>query len=95
MCHFPEIDPEGVLSSKLYVDVPTGPRKLNFLYRPTNFLHNHPPISIPFSKERHPLLLKLGAFHHNLLKLHPIYVIWGLKFISDENPPIAIPNFAK
>ena len=35
------------------------------------------PISIPFSKEKHPILLKLGAFYHNLLKIHPIYVIWA------------------
>ena len=68
--------PEWVLSPKLYEDVPAGPWKFDFLY--TNFSHNYPPISIPFSKEKHPILFKfkLGAFCHNLLKIHPIYVIW-------------------
>ena len=66
--------PEWVLSPKLYVDVPAGPWKFGFLH--INFLHNYPPISIPFSKEKHPILFKLGAFYHNLLQIHPIYVIW-------------------
>ena len=39
--------------------------------------HNYPPVSIPISKEKHPILLKLGAFYHNLLKVHPIHVIWA------------------
>ena len=68
----------GVLSPKLYVDVPAGPRKSDYLY--TNFLPNFPPISIPFSKEKHSIWIKLGAFYN---------------IVSDENPPIAIPNFAK
>ena len=67
-------EPEGVLSTKLFVDVPARPWKFDFLY--TNFLHNYPPISISFLKEKHPILLKLGAFCHNLLKIHLIYVIW-------------------
>ena len=65
----------GVLSPKSYVDVPAGPRKSDYLY--TNFLPNFPPISIPFSKEKHPILIKLGAFYNNLPKIHPIYVIWA------------------
>ena len=65
----------GVLSPKSYVDVPAGPRKSDYLY--TNFLPNFPPISIPFSKEKHPILIKLGAFYNNLPKMHPIYVIWA------------------
>ena len=47
--------------------------------------HNHPPISIPFLKEKHPILLKLGAFHSSLLKLHPIYVIWALLYLMTTN----------
>ena len=43
----------------------------------TNFLPNFPPISIPFSKEKHPIWIKLGAFYNNLPKIHPIYVIWA------------------
>ena len=39
--------------------------------------HNYPPVSIPILKEKHPILLKLGAFYHNLLKIHPIHVIWA------------------
>ena len=65
----------GVLSPKSYVDVPAGPRKPDYLY--TNFLPNFPPISIPFSKEKHPIWIKLGAFYNNLPKIHPIYVIWA------------------
>ena len=37
------------------------------------FLHL-PPISIPISYINHQILLKLDAFYHNLLKMHPIYV---------------------
>ena len=65
----------GLLSPKSYVDVPAGPRKSDFLY--TIFLPNFPPISIPFLKEKHPILTKLGAFYSNLPKIHPIYVIWA------------------
>ena len=65
----------GVLSPKSYVDVPAGLRKSDYLY--TNFLPNFPPISIPFSKEKHLILTKLGAFYNNLPKIHPIYVIWA------------------
>ena len=60
----------GVLSPKSYVDVPAGPRKSDYLY--SNFLPNFPPISIPFSKEKHPILIKLGAFYNNLPKIHTI-----------------------
>ena len=65
----------GVLSPKSYVDVPAGPRKSDFLN--TNFLLNFPSINIPFLKEKHPILIKLGAFYDNLPKIHPIYVIWA------------------
>ena len=65
----------GLLSPKSYVDVPARPRKSDVLY--TNFLPNFPPISIPFSKEKHPIWIKLGAFYNNLPKIHPIYVIWA------------------
>ena len=65
----------GVLSPKSYVNVPAGPRKSDYLY--TNFLPNFPPISIPFSKEKHPIWIILGAFYNNLPKIHPIYVIWA------------------
>ena len=57
------------------MDVPAGPRKSDYLY--TNFLPNFPPISIPFSKENHPIWIKLGAFYNNLPKIHLIYVIWA------------------
>ena len=85
-------DPGGVLSPKSYVDVPAGPRKSDYLY--TNFLPNFPPISIPFSKEKHPIWIKLGAFYNNLPKIHPICVIWAPSSLM-KTPPIAIPNFAK
>ena len=57
------------------MDVPAGPRKSDYLY--TNFLPNFPLISIPFSEEKHPIWIKLGAFYNNLPKIHPIYVIWA------------------
>ena len=47
----------------------------DFLY--SNFSPNFPPISIPFSKEKHPILTKLDAFNYDLPKLHPICAIWG------------------
>ena len=53
--------------------------KFDFLY--TNFSHNYPPISIPFSTEKHPILLNLVAFYHNLLKIHPIYIILAPSFL--------------
>ena len=65
----------GLLSPKLYMDVPAGRQKSDFLY--TNFVPNFPPISIPFLKEKHPILTKLGAFYNNLPKIHSIYVIWA------------------
>ena len=58
------------------------------------FCQNFPPISIPFSEKKHPIWIKLGAFYNNLPKIHPIYVIWAPSSLM-ENPPIAIPNFAK
>ena len=58
-----------MLLPKLYVNVPAGSQKFDFLL--THFLHNYPPIST-FLKEMHPILLKLCAFYHNLLKIHPI-----------------------
>ena len=85
----------GVLSPKSYVDVPAGPRKSHYLY--TNFLPKFPPISVPFSEEKHPIWIKLGAFYNNLPKIHPIYVIsapsslmktpWSLYQISRKGAP--------
>ena len=60
----------GVLSPKSYMDVPAGPQKFDFLYN--NFLPNFPPISIPFLKDKHPILTKLGAFYNNLPQIHLI-----------------------
>ena len=49
----------------------------DYLYILPIFLPNFPPISIPFSKEKHPVWIKLGAFYNSLPKIHPIYVIWA------------------
>ena len=73
----------GVLLPKSCVDVPAGPRKSDVLY--TNFLPNFPPISIPFSNEKHAILTKLGAFYSNLPKIRRIYVIWAPSSLM--NPP--------
>ena len=67
------LTPRGLPLTKVYVDVPVRPRNFDFLY--TNFSPNYPPISIPFSIERHLVLPKLGVFDNNLLKIHLIYVI--------------------
>ena len=67
-------------------DVPAGPRKSDYLY--TNFLPNFPPISIPFSKEKHPIWIKLGAFYNNLPKIHPIYVIWAPSSLMKTLPSL-------
>ena len=66
--------PGRLLSPKSYVDVPAGHRKSDYLY--TNFLPNFTPINIPFLKEKHPILIKLGAFYNIWTKIHPIYVMW-------------------
>ena len=62
-----------ILNAKIVreLDMPAKPQKFNFLY--TNFSPNYPPISIPFSIEKHPILPKLGAFYNNLFKIHPIF----------------------
>ena len=58
----------GVLLPKSYMDVPAGPRKSYFLIY-TNFLPgNFPPISIPFSKEKHPSFDKIGCFLQEFLQ---------------------------
>ena len=57
----------------------------------TNFLLNFPPISIPFSKEKHPILTKLAAFYNNSPKIHPIYVIWAPSSLM--NPPDRYTTF--
>ena len=62
----------GVLQNILYVDVAAGLQ--NFDFHCTYFCCHLPPISIPISYKKHPILLKLDAFYSNLLKIHPIYV---------------------
>ena len=75
----------GLLSPKSYVDVPAGPRKSDYLY--TNFLPNFPPINIPFSKEKHPILTKLDAFYNIWPKIHPIFWIWAASSLMKPPPP--------
>ena len=79
------------LTPKLYVDVQDCACQITSkigLY--TNISHDYPPISIPFSKEKYPILLKLGAFNHNLLQIHPIYVIWAHSSLMEK---VAAPEF--
>ena len=47
----------------------------------------------PVLKEKHPILIKLGAFYNDLSKIQSIYVIWAPSSLMKN--PIAIPNFAK
>ena len=69
--------PRELLSLKSYVDVPVpaGPRKSDFFY--ANFLSNFPPIRIPFLKEKHQIVTKLGALYNNLPKNTPNLCIWA------------------
>ena len=64
-----------LLSPKSYVDCLADLENLTFSI--PIFLPNFPPISIPFSKEKHPILTELAAFYNNLPKIHTIYVIWA------------------
>ena len=60
-----------VLLQTLYVDLHAKPVSLN------TFFTQLPTVSIPILREKHQILLKLGAFYHNLLKIHQIHVIWA------------------
>ena len=71
----PHLISRGGSFTKIVRGCACRPRKSDYLY--TNFLPNFPPISIPFSKEKHPIWIKLGAFYNNLPKIHPICVIWA------------------
>ena len=87
----------GLLSPKSYVDVPEtrACRTLkNLTFGIPIFCRINHPSNIPFSIEKHPIFPKLGAFYHNLLKIHPIFQ-FGLLRLLLENPPIGIQNFAK
>ena len=58
-----------------------------------NFVAIYYPSVYQFCTKKHPILLKLGVFYTNLLKMHPIYVNWVP--LSVIKPPIAIPKFTK
>ena len=87
----PSTGPRGVTFTKIVHGCACQTSKIWLsLYQ---FLPNFPPIGIPLSKEKHPILTKLGAFDNNLPKIHPIYVIWAPS--SLKKTPIAILNFGK
>ena len=67
------LHPRGlhVLLPKSYADVPAEPQK--FWLSLYHFLPKYPPISIPFSIEKHPILPKLGAVCNHLLKIYPVF----------------------
>ena len=58
----------------MYVDVPADLQNFDFRY--ILFCPNLTPINIPILYKKYSILLKLGAFYHHLLKIHPIYVNW-------------------
>ena len=68
--------PGGLLSPISYVDVPADLENLTF---------SIPPISISFSKEKHPILSKLGAFFIRICQNTSNLCNLG-SFIADENP---------
>ena len=80
-----------VIRKILYVDVACQTFKILTFAIP-NFVHL-PPINIPILYKKHPILLKLGALYHHLLKIHPIYVNWVPSSVMKT--PIAIPKSAK
>ena len=55
-------------------------------------LISHP--SVYHFWKKAPNFDQLGAFYNNLRKIHPVLYNLG-SLVSDENPPIAIPNFMK
>ena len=69
-------------------------RRLKIWLSLYQFLLDFPLISIPFSKEKHPILNKLGAFYNNLPKIHPIYVIWAPSSLM-KLPPDCYTRFCK
>ena len=58
-----------------------------------HFSNNFPIISILFSIEKRPILSKLGAFYNDCSEY--THFMNSGSFVFDENPPIAILNFAK
>ena len=84
-------NPGGSLLPKSYMDVHAKPQKFDFLY--SNFLPNYPPISIPFLIEKHPICPNWVLFTIICSKYTQFLNLGS--FVSDENPPIAIPNFVK
>ena len=86
----------GLLSPKSYVDPGCACRTSKIWLSLYQFLPNFPPINIPFSKEKHPILTKLGAFYNIWPKIHPIFFNLGCCHLWwNPPPPIAIPNFEK
>ena len=75
----------GLLSPKSYVDPGCACRTSKIWLSLYQFLPNFPPINIPFSKEKHPILTKLGAFYNIWPKIHPIFWIWDVSSLM--NPP--------
>ena len=53
---------------------------------------SHPSVN-RFSKEKHPILTKLGALYNNLPKIHPIYVIWAPS--APINPPPSLYQISR
>ena len=87
-----ECDPGEVLRKILYVDVPAGLQNFDFRY--TKFCPLLPSINIPILNKKHPILLKLDAFYHHLLKTHPISVNRMPSSVM-KNPPIIVPKSTK
>ena len=68
----------------------------NFDFPNTNFSHNILPTHQYTILERKAprILLNLGAFCHNLLKIHPIYVLWAVLSLMKIHRSL-IPYFTK
>ncbi len=76
----------GVLSLKLYMDVPAGFWNLDFQYF-TPFT-----LSKTISLKIHPICHILSIFYDNFLKMHPIYEKWVPLLLIHPNLPKSTPK---
>ena len=74
------------------------PNLKNLTFPLTNFSPNYPPINIPFLFEKLQICPNWVLFTMIASKYTQFFFFFFFdlgSFISDRNPPIAIPNFAK
>ena len=91
---FQRSTPGGLLTSKSYVDVPAEPRVKNLTFSIPIFC----PITLPsvyLFDRKIPNFAQIGCFLQCFAQNTPNFFFSLGSFVSDENPPITIPNFVK